>query len=352
MAPLPTAATRTDTIEQSKKGEEMITSIFNKFFKVSALLVVLLMPRGSEAIEFKSIVVFGGSISDPGNFFALFGISNKPPYTFDQLDETLVSTGPYSKGGHHFSNGPTWIEELGKTLGLNKDVQAAFKGSNPHATNYAVGGARSVDIEVPFDTIDLPEQVGAFLAERGNVAPADALYVIDFGGNDVRDALGLLAVGDIVGAQQLIQNAIGSIALHVNFLLNAGATKFLFVNVANIGRLPSVLRLNDPAAAGAATALTLVFNDALESLIITPLSQAAEVAVLDVFGTVEDLVGNPSEFGLTEVEQACITPNVPPFSCKKPDQFLFWDGVHPTKAVHEIFADVAFDVLNPVVAKK
>jgi outer membrane lipase/esterase len=106
-----------------------------------------------------------------------------------------------------------------------------------------------------------------------------------------------------------------------------------------------------PGAAQAATALTVGFNTGLDQ-IIASLSAVAEVAELDVFGTVAQLMAQPSAFGLVEVEDACITPNVPPFSCKKPDQYLFWDGIHPTKAVHKIFAEEAADVLNPVVAKK
>jgi outer membrane lipase/esterase len=319
---------------------------FKRFASLAVIVIGFLTAGWAQAIEFKSIVVFGGSVSDPGNFFALFGISNRPPYS--HLDDLLVPTGPYTKGGNHFSNGATWIEQLGKSFGLNRNVQPAFLSSSPHATNYAVGGARSTDVDLTFD---LPEQVGTFLAEHGNVAPSDALYVVDFGGNDVRDALGvwILTGQDDVAANAVIDAAIASIQSHVNWLSTLGASKFLFVNVADIGSLPSVQILDAlivPGAAAKASQLTDDFNDGLDD-IIASLSAGAEVAVLDVFGTVNQLITTPFLFGLTNVVDACVTPNVPPFSCKRPDEFLFWDGIHPTKAVHAIFAAEAANVLGP-----
>jgi phospholipase/lecithinase/hemolysin len=316
----------------------MIRENFKNRFFLGVLTMVLLVPQWVQAMTFDSIVVFGGSVSDSGNAFALTGISNRPPY--DQLDAFLVPTGPYSKGGNHFSNGATWVEQYANPRGLARSVNPAFSGSSPHATNYAVGGARSTDVPLTFN---MPEQVEAFLKDVGGIAPSGALYVIDFGGNDVRDALesGNLAI---------LNNALQAIADNVGVLYSAGARKFLFLNVANIGRLPSVLILDSMLpqdVATAATALTVGFNMGLD-LIISALSLAplAEVALLDVFQTVEDLIADPQAYGLTDVVDACITPDRPPFSCQNEDQFLFWDGIHPTKTVQAIFAEEAADVLG------
>ncbi len=227
------------------------------WYLAGVLAVALLIPTWVGAIEFKRIVVFGGSVSDPGNFFALTGITNEPPY--DDLDPFLVPTGPYSIGGHHFSNGATWIEQFARPLGLSRYVPPAFRGSSPHATNYAVGGARARDVP---DTLDMTEQVATFLNDLRNRAPSDALFVIDFGGNDVRDALA-------AGNPGILNDALDAIAGNVAALYAVGARKFLFLTVANIGSLPSVQILDDmvPAeVAEAATELTIAFMPVLTLL--------------------------------------------------------------------------------------
>jgi len=59
---------------------------------------------------------------------------------------------------------------------------------------------------------------------------------------------------------------------------------------------------------------------------------------LDAEGILNALVTDSTAFGLTDVTTACVTPGLAPFTCQSPDEFLYWDGIHPTKAVHAILA--------------
>jgi phospholipase/lecithinase/hemolysin len=300
---------------------------------------------------YSGIVVFGTSLSDSGNAFALRGGTNTPP-DYD-LSPLLVPNAPYMRGGHHFSNGATWIEQFARALGLAGTVRPAYGSDSPIATNYAVGAARAC--EAPGDeNVNLADQVAAFLTDSGG-APSDALYVIEMGGNDVRDAiaaaLGILQGGGsfsqamqaaapiLACAQQAIQNAIVT-------LQQAGARHFLVWTAPNLELTPAVRSLG-PGAMQVASLLSTMFNQMLLPT-VHALDQASEdidIAVLDAFTLLQQISANPANFGLANATTACVIPNDEPFSCQAADDYLFWDGIHPTSAAHALVAHEAARVL-------
>jgi phospholipase/lecithinase/hemolysin len=316
-------------------------TFFMRWALVHCVALLLLTPGWAAAqSRYSGIVVFGTSLSDSGNAFVLTGDANTPPDFM--LSPLLIPSAPYARGGHHFSNGATWVEQFGRSIGLADSVHAALATSDPVATNFAVGAARAYDDGINFN---LTRQVNTFLERSGGVASAQALYVIEMGGNDIRDSFQVYATGGNGGP--ILQAALASIAGNIQRLYAAGAREFLVWAAPNVGLTPAIRSLG-PAAGGLATAVAQAFNGGLTQ-VVAQLSFAlpgTSFARLDAFQILDAIVANPATFGLTNVTTACVTPNVVPFTCKPADEFLFWDGIHPTKAGHAILARETANVLQ------
>lgn len=313
----------------------------------AACLLPLASPAAAQA-RFESLVVFGTSLSDPGNAFALRGGTNTPP-DYD-VDPLLVPSSPYARGGHHFSDGATWIEQYARSVGLASNARPAFASSGAKAANFAIGGARARSTG---SGADLPEQVAAFLAQ--GKPSANALHVLEMGANDLRDALGayVLAGGGTNGelaAGAVIQDALRSIGANMAQLYGAGARKFLVWNAPNLGLTPAIRTLDaaSPGAAFLADQLSQGFNAGLEGLVLADLARlpGIELYRLDIYGMLRAVVSDPAAFGLTNVKSACITPQSAPYHCKESKDYLFWDGIHPTTAAQGIIAQAAAAALR------
>lgn len=278
-------------------------------------------------------VVFGDSLSDPGNAFVILHKVAVPPFS------SFVPEAPYARGGLHFSNGATWVEQLAV-------VDAAQPSSGPALahpklfTNYSVGGARA-RLSGPFD---LTAQINRFLTDFGGSGSSTALYVFWIGGDDLRDAVQALAAdpsGSTSGA--IVQQAVLTIRNGLLTLYAAGARRFLVLNMPDLGLAPEA-RLLGPQVQAAATFLASQFNAGLQQVLLG--AQASlpglQLATLDTFALLQEVTGAPAAFGLTDVANPCIALNTSaqPY-CPNAGSFLFWDGTHPTAAGHRIVAQRA-----------
>ena len=70
-----------------------------------------------------------------------------------------------------------------------------------------------------------------------------------------------------------------------------------------------------------------------------------DIRIFDAHTLLNSIIANPADYDIDVVNVPCVTPNVAPYKCSNPDTYLFWDGLHPTKAVHKIMADTAAEVL-------
>jgi phospholipase/lecithinase/hemolysin len=300
--------------------------------------IVLGVSLPASAGELRRVITFGDSLSDPGNAFVLLGTVSRPPFE-------LIPDAPYLRGGFHFTNGETWIEQWTRALELPRSGGPALLAPRVFS-NYAVGGARAR----PAGQMDLTTQVNLFLGNhRGGVGP-DTLTVLFLGGNDVRDALEALAT-DPSGAQSgvILQQAVTAIIDNLRVLASRGARAFFIANAPNLALVPAV-RLQGPTAQGAAQYLAMVFNEALAQA-LAEVQQVAPVQItsFDIFGILNAVAQAPSLYGFEDVEHSCITPGVIVHAvCRHPDEYLFWDGIHPTRAAHALLARAAAQQLDAV----
>lgn len=297
------------------------------------VLAVALPVAAKDRDGYSELVVFGDSLSDPGNFFALTGQVSHVPYE-------LIPSAPYDRDGMRFTNGKTWIEQLAKELELSAGpayrVPARF-------SNFAVGGARAR----ANGFMDMTTQVSTYLRQGATRSEGKKLVVIFIGGNDVRDALASLAV-DPTGSTSMaiLSEAITSLSNNLIALISAGANEFLIANAPDLGQVPAIRYLG-PQAQGAAHFFSQQFNQALDATLNT-MTTAFPITVhkMDVFAYLNQVVADPQAYDLTVVDTTCITPGVLVKAvCRKPDEYLFWDGVHPTQRGHEILANYAKQIL-------
>jgi phospholipase/lecithinase/hemolysin len=277
------------------------------------------------------LVVFGDSLTDPGNLYVAFGVTAKAPFA-------LIPDAPYSIGGHHFSNGRTWAEQSADALGSPASGAPALLGPGVF-TNYAVGGARARPGASP-TPYDLTTEVTLFLSNFSGRACPDATYVLWIGGDDLQDALDALSSSGLSGANTIITAAVTSIADNVGALWSAGARKFLILDAPDISHAPAV-RLLGPAAINSGHVLSASFNSGLGSAIVELQAALPQIHItrFDDNALVNAIVASPAAFGLSDALDPCLKFGViaDPL-CRVPPRFFFWDGIHPTTVGHGILA--------------
>jgi phospholipase/lecithinase/hemolysin len=264
---------------------------------------------------FSDLIVFGDSLSDVGNVAqASFDIYPGRYYYNDR-----------------FSNGPVWVESLSVELGLGS-LQRSTAGGD----NFAYGGAQTTGtggLEGLFIR-DIDEQVTQFLTARS--VDAGALFVVFAGSND------------LIGGESNIAAPVDSLAKDVSRLIAAGARQFLMPNLPLLGFTP---RYNGSAALAAEYSLrTEQFNAALDLALDNLATAHAEVTFhrLDVAALFASAIAEPAAFGLTNVTDSAapgLEPGTASYNSSQivpnPNEYMFWDDLHPTAAVHAILADRA-----------
>lgn len=275
------------------------------------------------ASAYSGLVVFGDSISDGGNVAALIGTDPDQVITGNDY----IPSAPYASGT--FSDGATWVNGLASQLGVV--VGPSLAGGS----NYAFGGATTSGGLSPSMVV----QVGMYLDDVGGIAASDSLFVLAGGGNNARAALEAVLAGEPI-VRTAISTAINfarDIGNMVDTLQAAGAVDIVVWNTPNLGLTPAVQSAG-PAASFLGQAVSGLMNAALARR----LQDEQGVQIFDLYGLLGGAVANPAAFGLLNATDACgALPDC------VPQDFLFWDGIHPTTAGQAIIADAMFAAVVP-----
>ncbi len=274
--------------------------------------------RDLSARPFTNLYVFGDSLSDSGNLFAVTGDQPESP--------------PYFEG--RFSDGPVWVESLAPLLDL--DIDFGIKVTeDPLANGQAYGSAQSGFGSNSGAPIGLLSQVESFAAAGGGFE-RDDLVIIWIGANDYFS---------VVNANPV--DVVGNIVTAIRRLTDLGGRRFFIVNLPDLGDTPFGIATRTTEVLNLATA---THNALLEAKVAGfRLFSRLEVALFDVNATFRALRRNPEVFGFENITLPCLTPDLdgaaqPTGVCTpEGDTFdstgtLFWDLVHPTEAAHRDIA--------------
>jgi phospholipase/lecithinase/hemolysin len=121
-----------------------------------------------------------------------------------------------------------------------------------------------------------------------------------------------------------VENVTGVIAS----LAGMGVKKILVANLPNLGLLPAT---RASANSTRLSALTQAHNQGLRRSLklLNQKYSDLQILTLDANTLYREAITNPAGFGFTNVISACLSSSR---VCGNPDQFLFWDGIHPTTA--------------------
>ncbi len=257
------------------------------------LTVFAVVFSGGPATAFDTIVVFGDSLSDNGNLF-LADASQFPDPDY------------YWEG--RFSNGPVWVEYLTAPDQLNASLE-----------NRAIGGAQTGGL----DSANLLGQV--YFHIRTSASPSsDTLFVIWIGGND------------FISGDQNAKAAVENVQSALKLLADFGASRFLLLNLPDLGFLP---RFSGTPDALSASNFSIEFNAELAQMLVQFQQSNPQILIyqFDIYSMFSKIFENPNQYGFNNVTEKSPNSSVEN-NFDNSAGYLFWDDTHPTTQTHELIA--------------
>ncbi|MFT0516531.1 esterase EstP [Pseudomonas faucium] len=294
---------------------------------------------------YSTLIVFGDSLSDAGQFPDLAGGTPGARFTNRDAQGNFAPVSPMILGGK--------LGFSASELGPSTSPGNAARGL-PDGNNWAVGGYTTGQILASItdtsETVIPPGQQGAgtVLRDRpgylanGQRADPNALYYLTGGGNDFLQGL--------VNSPADAAAAGARLAASAQALQQGGARYIMVWLLPDLGQTPnfSGTPMQNPLSQ-----LSAVFNQSL----VSQLNQVdAEIIPLNIPRLLNEALASPADFGLASGQNlvgtcysgnSCVENPVYGINGLTPDptKLLFNDSVHPTIAGQQLIADYAYSIL-------
>jgi phospholipase/lecithinase/hemolysin len=273
--------------------------------RAAAFAALILFGGATAAGPFQALVIVGDSLSETGNAFA--------------ASAGAFPVSPPNAAGR-FSNGPVWVEVLAGQLGLPAPTPSLTGGSN-----FAFGGA-TTDSRVISGIGDIGmasqvQQIG--LSSDVTSILGDALTVVWGGPND-------LFLSEGTGYDADPQDSVNNLVARISTLIGLGAEAFLLPNLPPLGQTPKFLGGSDETTADAfATGFDTAYRAEVATLAAA--NPDRDFYYFDVFSIIEDVLADPVAYGFANVTDPALVGLTP---VANPNEYLYWDDVHPTQSAH------------------
>ena len=320
----------------------------------TALVILGLSVYSVQAQSNHPLVVFGDSLSDNGNAAAALASVGM---TLGNYAANAATDGPETSPA---TAGPfgLWIDQFAALSSLPDPQPFLVSPSfgvlsiNYSATNFAVGSALAGSnpsfspgsiapgyAQAPGTT----DQVALFLAFNGH-ASRDNLYVFWAGANNIYAAIGSTAT--LLTFPKVAKSAADAIAADTAALASAGAKHFLWLNLPPLGDVPSFNDSSDPLVRilgkAAANSAAVIFDAEMDvDAAFLKLRYGLDIKVVNTYALFNSIVSNPGKYGFVNVKDAgwCGPDGLATCAANNPNQFVFWDQLHPTTAADAVLAE-------------